>query len=311
MASTLNRYSGLADLVVRARRDTAAADALKIVGRAFTGATSADAPDVPAWVATEAQSLVHPMAAAFAPAGPLPKSGLSVEYITSRTETLTGNAMQATEGNDTASLRLVLEDGLAAVKTIALHSEMSEQAQRDTDYVAEVLEAQMRHYTARVGAAVRETLVAMAPAVAATVVSGDLSKADVNRSAVLDAVDAISDAEGEAAVVLLPRADFRRIAAIVDADGRSIFVPEGDLGRLNGARIAGRIAHLPILVDKGLAAGTGYVADPAALRVLQTTPVDQLAKLDPRNLSAVAALTGYVAVTKPHPALVRRIAFTA
>lgn len=283
--------------------------------RAYTGAVLADADGAtrPAWVA-KALRLVEenrPVINSFTRAA-LPSSGNSIEYpyVSSTSGTV---AKQAAEGDDLPYMEVKLDTATASVATYGGYSSLSRQAieRSDLAYLETVLRYQTLQYAKATEAAVRTALTS----------SSDLNEATLQGvfaqdwiEVVIDAAKAIDD-DGVGATadfIMVSHDVFKRMALLVDDNGRPLFTLNGDgsntFGDVNLRGVSGSVAGLPVKVGKGLDAGSMYVASREALTTYESAGAPfHLQDENIINLTKDFSLYGYMAVAITNPLAIVKV----
>jgi HK97 family phage prohead protease len=279
--------------------------------RAFTGATSTDAGVGSASVGSLIRIVEEgrPTVNLFNRSA-LPASGNTIEYATLASATGTVGR-QVAEGDDLPYMEVVIGSANAPVHTYGGYSSLSRQAieRSDVSYLETVLRFQAQQYAKATETAVRTALVG-----AAGVQTYALGAAHTAADAA-DWLDLVIDASGlvednsrgaSAEFVLVSRDVFKSIARVSDTTGRPVFAVNGDgsntIGSVNVRGAAASIAGLPVVVGKGLAAGTALVASREALTTFENAgaPV-RLQDENIINLTKDFSLYGYLAVAVTNP----------
>lgn len=280
----------------------------KTLVRAFTGATTVNA-DVtrPAFIndtlkLIEKQRIVKRLFST----GALPASGNSIEFPYVKTETGTVG-VQASEGADLPYMELVIDTGTAPVVTYGGYSSLSRQAieRSDVAYLESVLRFQAIQYGDATEKAVSDALAA-ASGVNTVELGGATNSAKTAAQyleSVIDAKAAIDDnSKGLTAdVILVSRDVHKKLSLLVDSTGRPVFALNGDgsntFGTIPAGRLAGVIDGTPMVVGKGLAAGTIVVASSLALTSYESAGAPfALQDENVVNLTKDFSLYGYFAV---------------
>lgn len=283
--------------------------------RAYTGAVLADADGStrPAWV-SKALRLVdenRPVINSFSRAA-LPASGNSIEYpfVSNTSGTV---AKQSAEGVDLPYMEVQLDTATASVHTYGGYSSLSRQAieRSDLSYLETVLRYQTLQYAKATEAAVRTALTTNA-----NLNEGELGGADAIDwiEAVVDAAKAIDDdgLGASADFIMVSHDVFKRMALLVDGQGRPLFVLNGDgsntVGDVNLRGVSGSMAGLPIKVGKGLSSGSMYVASREALTTYESAGAPfHLQDENIINLTKDFSLYGYMAVAVTNPLAIVKV----
>lgn len=278
-----------------------AADA-ELITRLYSGATFGDTGNAPAFVQKDIKLVQEnrPLASIF-DQQPLPKTGNAVTYP--RFDSKSGDvAEQANEGDDLAYLELVVTDGTATVKTYGGYSELSVQAieRADVPYLDKVLRMQKISYAKATNGAVRAALGAMSGTNTLTIPLG--ATATDWTTAAIDGLSAIElNSLGLTGNVwVMPLAQYRQLAGLVDTEKRPIFLIGGGrgantLGNLDLRGIRANVSNLPVFVDPKLAANTSYIASREALTLREDGPFN-LTDQNVINLSEAFSIYGYAAI---------------
>lgn len=284
--------------------------------RAYTGATTADA-DVtrPAWVAQalKLQAENRPVLNLFNKSV-LPASGNSIEYP--QVSGVSGTVgVQAAEGDDLPYMEVQVDTATAAVKTYGGYSSLSRQAieRSDVAYLDTVLRYQALQYAKATEAAVR-TAFTTASGVNTATLAGTVDEAGNWIDLVIDSAALIEDNSkgANAEFVLVSRDVYKRLAHMVDDNGRPLFALNNDgsntFGNVNLRSVKANIAGFPVVVGTALASNSLYVASSEAVTVFESAgaPV-RLQDENIINLTKDFSLYGYMAIAITNPLAIVKV----
>lgn len=270
-------------------------------------ATTANADIQPAWVndnlrlQVENRNIIN----AFRKA-PLPANGLIVSYkVVSGTAGTVG--VQAAEGDALPYMEVTLDDASAPVVTYGGYSSLSRQAieRSETSILNLTLQHMANQYAKATNDAVRAALVAGTGYNTGTL-SADTAAGWIDL--VVDSADLIhNNSRGsEAGFVLVSSDVFKRLAHMVDGQGRPLFNIAGQsvnsLGSTNLVASTLNIAGLPVVKDAGLANNSAFIASADAVTVWESAGAPfALTDENIINLTKDFSLYGYMAVGVTNP----------
>ena len=233
--------------------------------------------------------------------GALPATGNSIEYP--RLASVAGTVQeQVNEGDALAYMEVALDTATAQVKTYGGYSSLSRQAieRSDLAYLQTVLEYQTRQYAKATNAVVRDALEAHTGFGTVAALAADDAEGWIDF--VIDASASIEDNSmgARAEFVLVGRDVFKRLARMVDAQGRPLFGIAGQsvnsLGSANLVTATLNIGGLPVVVDHNLAANSTYVASSSAIKTWESAGAPfRLQDENIINLTKDFSLYGYMA----------------
>lgn len=233
--------------------------------------------------------------------GVLPATGNSVEYP--YVKTVAGTVgVQAAEGDALPYMEIALDTATAPVKTYGGYSSLSRQSieRSDLAYLETVLEYQTRQYAKATEKAVRDALAGATGTNTATL-AADTAVGWID--VVVDSAAAIHDNSNgsEAEFGLVSRDVFKRLAKMVDGQGRPLFNVAGQavnsLGSSNLLAPALSVGGLTVIVNPAFANNTFIVAAADAVKTWESAGAPfRLSDEDIIHLTKDFALYGYLAV---------------
>ena len=274
---------------------------------ARTASTTANTVTTAAFVG-QINNLINdnrPALSAFSRAA-LPGSGLSVEYASVTANTLSVTA-QAAENDALAFGNLTIANTSAAVATYGGYTTFSKQTiERSTvDYLNTVFQALTIAYANASNTAFINHLQALEMAGAGKVF-------DVSAGTVAALIEGITDGASYIFTNTGLRPEFivcgtnvyKKLMTIVGTDGRPVVLQVGDgnnnVGTADLPGLVGNLLGLPLIVDPGMNADRGYMANGRAIQSFESpgAPV-RLTDGDITTLTDSVSVYGYMAITTP------------
>lgn len=306
------RYNSLGEFVQGAiKREE---DAVSLYRAA---STSADTVALPGWLGYVDTLITNnrPTASAFSRAA-LPANGLTVEYAAISSNTLAVGE-QSPENEALSFGNLSIDSVSATVKTYGGYTSFSRQTieRSSVPYLNTVFNGLAIQYAAATNAAVIATL-------AGLTWTGKVMDADGGTAASLlegiaNGAAYIKAHSGLSPELILAAPDaYIKIMSVAGSDARPIVNVSGNgvnnIGAANVPGLTGQVFGLPVIVDPQLATGTVYLANSAAVQVLESAgaPV-RLTDGDITTLTDSVSVYGYAAVTVPFEGAIVKLDVTA
>lgn len=238
--------------------------------------------------------------------GALPDSG---EVLTYRRVSGTAGTVgeQVNEGDALPYMEVTFDSATADVKTYGGYTSLSRQAieRAEAPALETTLDFMARQYAKATETAVRQALVAGTGYNAGVLASDD---AEGWLDLVVDSVDLIdANSKGSQAEFVLVSSDvYKRLARMVDGNGRPLFAIAGQsvnsIGTANPVGGTLNIAGLPVVKNPSLAANTTFIASSDAVKVWESAGAPfALADEDIIHLTKDFSLYGYMAVGITNP----------
>jgi len=282
-----------------------------------TASTSADTVALPGWLGY-VDTLIQnnrPTASAFSRAA-LPANGLTVEYAAIATNTLAVGE-QDPENEALSFGNLNIASVSATVKTYGGYTSFSRQTieRSSVPYLNTVFNGLAIQYAAATNAAVIAKL-------AGLTWTGKVMDADGGTAASLlegiaNGAAYIKAHSGLSPEFILAAPDaYIKIMSVAGSDARPIVNVSGNgvnnIGAANVPGLTGQVFGLPVIVDPQLATGVVYLANSAAVQVLESAgaPV-RLTDGDITTLTDSVSVYGYAAVTVPFEGAIVKLDVTA
>lgn len=301
-------YRSFGEYVRAASRGEEAA--LELHKRAFEGATTGDAITLPQWIGDviklveERRRTINSFSTA-----PLPAEGLRMEYGKLGSNSITVEE-QTAEGADLAFGKLDLDTDSTEVRTYGGYTSRSRQEIERT--TISTLDFQFQAFAiayakateARVRTVAQEHLTAQLP-------SSPLSLSDPSDvfawlDLVVDASDLFDDRGYAMEGLKVSKDVFKQLVRLVDGSGDPIFTVYGQgmnrVGDLDLTGLKGDLAHVPVTILPGAAAGTIAPYDHVALTTWESPGAPfQLQDENIVNLTKDYSVYGYLAAAVQHP----------
>jgi HK97 family phage prohead protease len=282
-----------------------------------TASTSADTVTLPGWLGYIDTLIANnrPTASAFSRAA-LPANGLTVEYAAISSNTLAVGE-QDPENEALSFGNLSIDSVSANVKTYGGYTSFSRQTieRSSVPYLNTVFSGLAIQYASATNAAVIAKL-------AGLTWTGKVMDADGGTAASLlegiaNGAAYIKAHSGLSPEFILAAPDaYIKIMTVAGSDARPIVNVSGagvnNIGSANVPGLTGQVFGLPVIVDPQLATGTVYLANSAAVQVLESAgaPV-RLTDGDITTLTDSVSVYGYAAVTVPFEGAIVKLDVTA
>lgn len=282
-----------------------------------TASTSADTVMLPGWLGYIDTLIANnrPTASAFSRAA-LPANGLTVEYAAISSNTLAVGA-QSSENAALSFGNLSIDSVSANVATYGGYTSFSRQTieRSSVPYLNTVFQGLAIQYAAATNAAVIAKL-------ASLTWTGKVMDADGGTAASLlegiaNGAAYIKAHSGLSPEFILAAPDaYIKIMSVAGSDARPIVNVSGagvnNVGSANVPGLTGQVFGLPVIVDPQLATGVVYLANSAAVQVLESAgaPV-RLTDGDITTLTDSVSVYGYAAVTVPFEGAIVKLDVTA
>jgi HK97 family phage prohead protease len=277
-------------------------DAKALARAASTSADSVQYPPFFGYIDTLIRSN-RPTLEAFSRAA-LPEAGLTVEYAQIDTNTLDVDA-QSPENTALAFGNLTFETNSTPIATFGGYTSVSRQyiERSNISMVNTVFEALTQQYA-------KATNAALVSALAALNYAGKTFTADGGTAASLatgiaNGASYIFQQTGLRPTFILAAPDaYVSMVTVAGTDGRPVVSVSGNgvnnVGVANIPGLSGSVFGLPVIVDPALAAGTVYMANPAAAVTMESagSPV-RLSAGDITTLTDDLSVYGYLAIAVP------------
>ena len=282
-----------------------------------TASTSADTVALPGWLGYIDTLIANnrPTASAFSRAA-LPANGLTVEYAAISSNTLAVGE-QDPENEALSFGNLSIDSVSANVKTYGGYTSFSRQTieRSSVPYLNTVFSGLAIQYASATNAAVIAKL-------AGLTWTGKVMDADGGTAASLlegiaNGAAYIKAHSGLSPEFILAAPDaYIKIMTVAGSDARPIVNVSGagvnNIGSANVPGLTGQVFGLPVIVDPQLATGVVYLANSAAVQVLESAgaPV-RLTDGDITTLTDSVSVYGYAAVTVPFEGAIVKLDVTA
>lgn len=284
---------------------------------ARTASTSADAAIVAPWygyIDTLIQNN-RPTLSAFQRAA-LPATGLTVEYAKIDSNTLDVDA-QSAENAALSFGNLTFETVSTDVKTYGGYTSFSRQyvERSQVNTLNAVFEGLSIAYAAATNAKVVSVLAALSWT--GKTFDADGGSASSLAEGIANGASYIFQNSGLRPEFIIAAPDaYVNIVKVAAGDGRPVLLTNGagvnNIGSANIPGLTGSVFGLPIIVDPALASGTVYMANSAALLVMESagSPV-RLTDGDITQLTDTVSVYGYMAVATPRVGAIVKLDVTA
>jgi HK97 family phage prohead protease/HK97 family phage major capsid protein len=279
--------------------------------RAYTGGTTADAVVKDGWVG-DLTRIVDEAAVLrnLFSRGALPAEGNNVEFAELDANTIDVD-VQVAEGDDLTFGLVSVTSRTAPVKTFGGYSTLSRQEIERAS--VNMVDATLRGMASAAGKALNAQMRShFTTAVAAQITAGNKVTVPATGATYGDWLDAIIDAAAKYETIgltldglIVDKATFKGLMALEAADGRPVFLVEGqgsnNIGSVNVRTLRGSLANIPVIMDAGLGAGVVSFYNAQAITEY-TSGVARLQDDNIINLSRDFSVYMYSAVASTIPA---------